>query len=515
MNNFFKNYNWLRCWCYGLLLTLSFAPIHLPAFAIISLALFYRELNQHNLSNPFTCGFFYGLGLFLLGISWIFVSIHNYGHLHSLTSGLITLIFISYLALFPACMASIYVYCNYTKNSLRSIIIFAALWIISEYLRSICFTGFPWLLIGCGQFDAPTKYLLPIIGVYGTGFITCIIAGFLAMVIEKSCYKLKSLYLISCLLLLFMPLLLQKKIIASHNQALSVAVIQANISMRDKWDERLFWELLQYYRDKIEILLGTQLIILPESAIPVPMTYISDILKDLHKHALQSGSTILLGIPKPTNFDDNLYYNALISLGNGNGMYLKQHIVPFGEYIPRHLRWLSQKLHIPDSNLQSGDKKQYPIKVQYNIPIASLICYEVAYNELLRKQLPQAQFIVAISDDGWFGHSFATYQQLQMSQVLSFQSSRYQIVANNDGLSSIINANGKIIAKLPAFVAGILKAKIIPLSNTTIWIKFGDKPILLLMMFIIVWNLYKYKSKPFSLLLLVVSGVILINIFTN
>jgi apolipoprotein N-acyltransferase len=120
--------------------------------------------------------------------------------------------------------------------------------------------------------------------------------------------------------------------------------------------------------------------------------------------------------------------------------------------------------------------------------IATLICYELAYSDLLRKQLPLAKWIVSISDAGWFGHSLAMYQQLQMAQVRSVETARYQVVANNDGLSSIIDTQGKIKSSLPAFTKGILKAEVISATGTTPWVYFGNSPILFLCLFIVLFS---------------------------
>ena len=111
-------------------------------------------------------------------------------------------------------------------------------------------------------------------------------------------------------------------------------------------------------------------------------------------------------------------------------------------------------------------------------PFATLICYELAYPNLLRQQLPQAQWIVSLSDDGWFGHSLASYQHLQMAQALSILTSRYQIVANNDGLSSIITPTGIVSHSLPAFTSGILEGNIHPSHGSTPWVRWGDWPII-------------------------------------
>jgi apolipoprotein N-acyltransferase len=177
--------------------------------------------------------------------------------------------------------------------------------------------------------------------------------------------------------------------------------------------------------------------------------------------------------------DDELYYNALMSIGHADGLYFKQHLVPLGEFTPSFLTRLSHWLHYPLPNMAQGVGKQVPITI-HNYPIASLICYELAYPELLRQQLPQAQWIVSISDDGWFGQSLAVYQHLQMAQVFSKLSGRYQIVSNNSGLSAIINEKGQIEQSLPAFTAGTLQSLIHPCTGSTPWVVWGEMPAVLL-----------------------------------
>ena len=484
----------------GLLLPCGFAPIHMPGLAILGIALLFAQLNQKTLKQSFQTGFVFGLGFFGLGISWLYVSIHNYGHLNPPLSALITFIFVAYLAIFPGLVAMLYQRLTIEHspyNALRrnlkgqwallfNCFLFSSIWCLGEFLRASFLTGFPWLLVGVGQFDSPLKYLLPIIGVFGVGFVTCLAATCLATSLETPRNK-RHRWIIASVVILIAPLLLKNhQWTKTHSPEVSVGVIQANISMRDKWDENLFWKILQGYEHEATQLIGKkQLIIMPESAIPVPINYVSDFLNDLDQRAKQGGSAILFGIPEPTPSDDRAYYNTLASVGQAQGSYSKQHLVPFGEFIPQAFKKLSHLLELPPANLKSGASQQPLVTVQ-NHPIASLICYEVAYPQLLRNQLPAAEWIVSISDDGWFGHSLAVYQQLQMSQALSMQTGRYQIVANNDGLSSVINAQGDVVDSLPVFSSGILNASIRPATGASPWVTLGDMPIFLIGLLIVI-----------------------------
>lgn len=473
----------LRVFFAGILLPFGFAPFHLPGLAILGITLLFSTLRKQT-ERPFLIGLIFGCGYFSLGISWIFVSINQYGHLNIILSGLITCVFVLYLALYFGSMSMLYSKLAHNLSLLNSGLLFSALWCITEYCRATFCTGFPWLQLAFGQIDAPFKFLLPIIGVYGVGFLACFAATVLAGTLITK--KHRVLWLTAFLTIMLAPLLLQNtEWVKVSAKSIPVGVIQANISMHDKWDENVFWKLIDYYKKQMTELLKTQkLIVLPEAAIPLPPSYISDFLDDFHARAELMHSAILLGAPEPTTADEKAYFNTLITLGDAKGQYRKQHLVPFGEFIPKPFTSIMNWLELPLANMQAGRAQQEAIVFQ-NHPIASLICYELAYPELLRQQLPNAEWIISVSDDGWFGHSLAMYQQQQMAQVLSMLSGRYHIVANNDGLSSIIDNKGAIISEVPSFSCGNATAEIHAVSGYTPWSYFGDWPILFTCFFII------------------------------
>jgi apolipoprotein N-acyltransferase len=383
-------------------------------------------------------------------------------------------------------ISGLFVFLARKRSLLFSCLLFSALWVFGEWLRSNCFSGgFPWLVLGFGQMDTPIKFLLPLFGIYGVGFVACLASTLLSSCVAQE-NKFKYLYIIAFAALILTPSVFKNTAwTVVSDKPIPVGVVQANLSMRDKWDESLFWEMLQNYKDNLELLVGkNQLIVLPESAIPLPESYLSEYLDGIHNQAKQIGSAVLLGIPQPAVADDTQFYNTMTSLGEARGSYLKQHLVPFGEFIPNSFNWFFNWFSLPKANMKPGKKQQALIEV-LNHPIATLICYELAYPELLRAQLPAAEWIVSISDDGWFGHSFAMYQHLQMAQALSLQMGRYQVVANNDGLSSVINEKGDIMASLPAFSSGRLEANLYPATGASPWVKWGDNPVLILISVII------------------------------
>lgn len=463
----------------GMLSVFGYAPFHYPGLTILSMAFVYANILQASPKQALYQGFCFGIGFFGLGVSWVIVSIHDYGQLNYLLSSLITLVFIIYLSLFPACSTLVFKILELKKNPILSLFLFSAIWCLSEYVRASLFTGFPWLLIGTPLVDTPIKYLAPIVGVYGMSFIGVFLGSLLSFANDK-CPKKRYISIILFIFLMLIPISLKSFYWNSVflNNPISIGAVQANLSMRDKWDDALFWKLLKTYDDAINKLLGNQLIILPESAIPLPASYLDNYFQKLNKKVNQARSAIMLGILQPTNDNETNYYNSIITLGHAHGTRLKHQLVPFGEYIPQPLVNINHWLGLPEPNLVPG--KLLPLITVGLKPIASLICYEVAYPHIVREQMPEAQWIVSISDNGWFGHSFASYQQLQMSQLLSLLTSRYQVVVNNDGLSSIIDNQGTILATLPAFKTGLLQGTLYPATGNTPWIRFGEFPLILL-----------------------------------
>lgn len=472
----------------GCTLCLAFAPFKLPGMAIVSLAvLYYYTLATKRLQIAAGLGFCFGLGFFGVSISWVIISIRDYGHMPLGLALLVTIGFIAYLAAYPALASAVFSAIRLQQNKTWHYYInpafFAATWVISEFLRATLITGFPWVLLGFGQIEAPLGNVLPYTGVYGVGFLVAYSAGLLFHTTQASLPWQKRLPILLLLLVIQLsPMLLAKTHVddtssSKASSTLHVAIIQANLSMREKWDEALFWQLVEYYKKEVRAVLGNDLIILPESALPTPSSFIPELLSELHEKAKKHRSALIMGLLTPDELHEDFYANSMLVFGTGKGQYDKQHLVPFGEYIPAPFRLANRLLGFPDSTLSSGHRHKTLMSVK-NHPIAGLICYELAYGEILRAQLPLAQWIVSISDDGWFGHSLAMYQQLQIAQVRAKETDRFHLVANNDGLSSVIDNHGHIQAQLPALLSGRLVAGFSPKTTTTPWVRYGDYPIL-------------------------------------
>ncbi len=146
-------------------------------------------------------------------------------------------------------------------------------------------------------------------------------------------------------------------------------------------------------------------------------------------------ATLMTGIPVKVPETDS-YFNAVISVGRGEGIYLKHRLVPFGEYMPlaRYTRPLLTSLDIPMSDFIPDYDPSLPLYAG-NIKIATYICYEIAYPELGMVRDSDISLMLTVSNDAWFGHSVAQAQHLQMAQMRSLENGRAQMFVSNDGFN--------------------------------------------------------------------------------
>lgn len=477
-----------QAYLWGGLASLGFAPIQKPVFLYLALLGFFSQLYTQ---KTFKHGFLFGSGLASFGLSWIYVSIHSYGHLHPLLSVLFTCLFIVAIALFYGLFVVIYARFSSRTQLWLNPWILAATWCSLEWIRAHLFGGFPWLMLGFASLNTPFAKLLPILGLYGPSFALTLAIACLVEVLHRQSAILCGVLGVGLFLAPTLIHLPQN----TNNMTIDLGIIQGNVKMEDKWNEEHFWrQFNRYFLDIQELIVPQRLIILPEAAITIPRNFVHQELSALNHLAKKQNSAILLGIPESASENQNEVYNSLLGLGQAIGNYRKQQLVLFGEEIPKFWHRLFQWLSIPIVTTLPGSSHQTAIQV-FGHPIASLICYELGYPEILRPQLPQAQWIVSISDDGWFGRSFAVYQHLQMAQTLSMMSQRPQLFVNNNGLSSIISSQGEILSQLPAWQSGKLIGKIHSASTVVPWMHYGDQPMLCL--FLIIFCL-TMGLKPFN-----------------
>jgi len=429
----------------------------------------------------------------------IYISIHTYGNTNIFFAGLITVLFVMILSVFIAVQS----YClkRYfpSEKSTTWLLAFPSTWVLSEWIRSWILSGFPWLLLGQSQTNSPLQGFSPIVGVYGVSFLVALSAALLFMILKLK----RGLIWLSILLLIliwtggFYLSKVQWTTVSSN--PIRVTLIQGDIPQSIKWSPKEAINALTRYEKLTQAQhWQNQLIIWPETAVTLMLPDAVPLLGQIDKTAQQHQAAIITGIPIPQkdSSGNTNYYNGVIVLGNGNGQYFKRHLVPFGEYVPLEslIRGLIGFFDLPMSDFSEGPDKQ-PLLNAVNLKIAPYVCYEIAYTNLLRDDLPEANLLVGISNDTWFDHSAASAQQRQISQFAAQSTRRYMLVATNSGQTVIINPNGQIQSYIPSDEIGTLNGTVTGMTGTTPWIKLGNGPFIILFILILFFIRPKKNKK--------------------
>jgi apolipoprotein N-acyltransferase len=201
-------------------------------------------------------------------------------------------------------------------------------------------------------------------------------------------------------------------------------------------------------------------------------------MQQLHQQASASGTTLISGV---FYADNDTVHNSLATFGNGSGVWHKQKLVPFGEYVPlrRLLAGLLQVFELPQSSLEPGPAAQ-DLLTAGPARIAPFICYEVVYPDFVRRYGRAADLLLTVSNDTWFGASWGPHQHLQMAAMRARELGRYMVRATNNGLSALIDERGRLIATAPQFTATTLQGEVRRFGGSTPFARWGSWPVLLL-----------------------------------
>jgi len=489
----------------GALIPLGLAPFGwwlLPLLSTGILALLLQNLKPQGVFR--TC-FCYGLGMFGVGVSWVFISVNHHGGESIAISALLTGLFVLTLTLVFAAPFALYGYFR-GDSPARQLLLFPATWIVVEWLRGWLFTGFPWLYLGNSFSDtwlagwAPIGgvLLLSYIGAFSGVALLMLITGSLKLARNRPQGAGKNLaaYAIATALtsLLWLGGIILKDIQWTFaTQPLSLAMVQPALTPSEKWNEDILYDILVQLRDQSAGYWGKDLLIWPESAIPTTPEDVQPFIDYLGELAKESNTTLITGIPL---LKEQRYYNSVILIGEDQGAYSKRHLVPFGEYIPLQslLRGLIKFFDRPMSSFSAGDAEQ-PLLNAKETPIATAICYEIVFQDMVAASANSAEMILTLSNDVWFGDSIAPHQHLQMARLRAMENRKPVVRVTNDGISAIIDEQGNISAQMPQFVATTLAAEVTPYSGTTPFNRFQSWPIVVFCLLVCAWG-FQTRQTP-------------------
>jgi apolipoprotein N-acyltransferase len=461
----------------GLIFPLGLSPFDWWPAIPLSSGLLYICLNRDSSLAAWRSGLAYGAGFFGGGVSWVYVSIHVYGATPVWLALLLTAIFCGGLALLFSLQAHLYSKLA-GRNPGWKIVQFTSLWVLFEWLRTYLLTGFPWAFAGYGVLDSPLSSWIPLIGIYGCSWL---LVGLGCLTAEACAGRHHSRFWLAggaTATSIFIAGLYWQDTAWTHptGNPIKVSAVQPNIPLLEKWDPRHRPQILEDFSSVSEQLYAeSDLIVWPESALPGYRDQLESTLLRVDESATQENKTVIVGIPTRDAYGR---YNSVTVLGAGQGTYHKQKLVPFGEYVPLEdlLRGAIAFFDLPMSQFVAGPIDQQPLSVG-SISVAPFICYEVVYPDFVLNQSRTAELLITISNDTWFGNSVGPWQHFQMARFRAAELGKDLIRSTNDGVSAIIDWQGRVLVTTPQFSHAVLSGTVQPRAGETPFALTGSLPV--------------------------------------
>ncbi len=465
-------------------MVLAYAPFSIWPVAWLCLIVFIQQLHHASAKQAWWLGFSFGLGWFGAGISWVHVSIEQFGGMPLIASLLLMVLLCGYLALFPALAAWLTQQFQHRMPFTHGhLLCFPFFWFIAEFLRARLFTGFPWLSLGYSQIDSPFVALVPVIGETLLSALVLLACVAIYYVLINQRRRVNAAILVVFALITavsHVPTWVEKS-----GETRSIAMVQGNIEQSLRWDKaREDIIIKQYIRDTQSLYQDHDLIIWPEAAIPRLEPLAQPYLQDIDTQASKHQTALITGI---INYEvsSRSFFNTLIVLGNQQptvmenqdaqqntphgdyyfgdpNRYNKHHLLPIGEFVPFEsiMRKIAPLFDLPMSSFSRGDYVQANL-VANGINIAPLICFEVAFAQQTAANVSNTtDLLLTVSNDAWFGDSHGPHQHLDIARMRAIEFGRPMLRATNNGITAVIDHFGDIVESIPQFEQTTLSTKV-------------------------------------------------------
>jgi apolipoprotein N-acyltransferase len=478
----------------GILLPLAFAPFDLFWLAPFSVAALFLLWEEQLPQESAIIGIFYGVGVYTLGTYWLFISLRQLGGAPIPIVIMLMSALVIAMSFYMALTGVLITKLAPKSDAARWLLVMPAIWVIVEWLRGWFLTGFPWLSLGYSQVDTTLGAWAPLLGVHGVSWVCSLVAGLIVCILRGS-LRLSFFAIGALLAILSVSMLLQGvRWTIPRPESLNVSLVQAAIPQELKWSREYREPTLDFYRETTLSLQDQDLVIWPEAAIPALPFEVNHFLNDMNIAMREKDIQLFSGI---LTFESKHgeFKNTLMGIGTYTGEYHKRHLVPFGEYfpVPGFIEDWLRLMNLPSEDITAGEDIQELLMVK-GIPIAPTICYEVAFGAEQLGFLPDAELLLNVSNDTWFGDSIAPHQHLQMARMRSMETGRPMLRATNTGITAIISADGEITDQIPQFLPGVLSSRVQPHAGRTPYIRFGNSPIVLFSLLLMMAPMLRKKS---------------------
>ena len=445
--------------------------------------LFFIFAGLRTVKAGFLAGLFFGIGWFASSLAWLYVSVHDYGYQPAVFAAFVVFIFSCYLALYPAAVGALCAWSVKRGSSAgRMLLVIApAAWGLTEWLRSVLFSGFPWSAVSYAHVDGALLAFAPICGADGINFLAAFISGCAALLLLER-KNLKGIALASAGLLVVFSLAFALADIhwSEPYKTLSVRLVQGGIAQDEKFSPMgsltSFERYVRLMNEKPAPENG--LIVLPETIFPIPLQQLKPEIWKKFTHVTDGKAALMFG-----GFlrGEDGYRNTAVLVEHEKIVqsYTKKHLVPFGEYVPAGFRWFIDMLQIPMGDLLQGSADQKTFEID-GVSAAPLLCYEDLFASEIREWWQGGKapnLLVNLSNLGWFGDTHALPQHLNISRMRAMEFARPVIRATNTGMTAYVTSKGEVAAELPAMKPGKLDVEVAAAQGEpTPFVKFGALP---------------------------------------
>lgn len=497
----------------GVALVFAFPKYDYGLLAFVALVPLLVSLEGLRRSEAALAGLVFG-STYIFGTNyWIYHSLYYYGGVPLAGALLGILLGAAYLGVYYALVAYFFVRVRDTSNAPAALLV-PVLWVMAEYGRSHLMTGVPLALVGYTQHQYPVMLqIADTTGIYGVSFLVVAVNGAIADVLTL---KLKqerrplfslgpvvggvaAVVALLCLSLGYGAWRLGQEP-GAQGREVRVSVIQANIEQSLKWDTAFQQTVVAAYDRLTEEAMQDEpdLIVWPETAVPIMFEKGGPEYARMKKYSEAMGADLLFGAitSKPGPDGAMLQSNSTIFIGHDRAaaqVYDKLHLVPFGEYVPlRNVLFFIKKLTAGIGDFAPGTGHAR-MKAEYG-EFAAVICYEIMFPGLVRNFYRDGgDFIVTVTNDGWFGTTSGPHQHFAMSVLRSVENRKPLVRAANTGISGFVDSHGRVTARTNLMQEAVLSGTIRTDSTRSFYSRFGDLFVYICMVVSIVaiFNTYK------------------------
>ncbi len=463
----------------GAATSFAFAPYGLHFLAHLGPALLFLLWEYASPRDASRTGFWFGAALFGAGTWWIYTAIHDFGQAPAWLAIFLLAALLAIKGAYYALLGYIVTRIAPDASAPRLLLLIPAGWTLMEWLRGWLFTGFPWLQLGYAHSDSPLAGLVAIGGIHLVTFANVATAAALVAVFR---YAGRARLAAIAMALVFWGgglALSGRDWTRPAGDPIDIALLQGAIPQDEKWLIENRDTTLQRFRELNREGLGAHIIVWPESAIPMLAHEAEVYLEGIRRESRARHSDVMVGLLR-FDFASGEIRNGLYSMSEaGDGWYYKRRLVPFGEFfpVPEAVRSGMRLNSLPYYDMTPGSDDQ-PALLAGGQRLAATICYEDAYGSDQLAGLADATLLVNVTNNAWFGDSSAPHQQLQMARFRAREAGRWLFRATSNGITAVIDPEGKVTARAPQFEPFVLKSTVQPRTGLTPYARTGNWPIL-------------------------------------